>query len=78
MSKVEIKEPETDMIIGKALKIYEKVLYPVIRISVLKSIKGSIRGIWIVPIAIVVEENSEKFLIPLTNEKIDFDELTNH
>lgn len=70
-----IKKPETNIIVGKSLEIGEKVLYPVIRISILKSNEGNIGGIWIIPIAIVIKEDSEWLIIRLTDENIDFDEI---
>ena len=70
-----INEPETNMIIGKPLEVNDKIIYPVIRISFLKSNEGNINGMWVIPIAIVVEEGSEKFLIRLTDENIDYNDV---
>ncbi len=68
-------KPEINTIIGKPLKTAEKILYPVVRISTLKNNDGDIKAIWIIPIAIVVEEDSERFILPLVDENIDFDDI---
>jgi uncharacterized spore protein YtfJ len=70
-----IMKPEIDTIIGKPLEVHNKILYPVIRISILRNDNNDILGSWIVPIAIVVEENAEKYVIPILDENIDFDEV---
>ena len=74
MSESLIK-PETSTIIGKSLELGERTLYPVIRISTLKNDEGNIKAVWVIPIAIVVEEDSKQSLIPLSNENIDFHEI---
>ena len=70
-----MKEPETNKIIGKPLKIENRILYPVIEISILKGKEGNIIGIWSIPIAILIEEGSDKFILPLKDENIDLDEI---
>jgi len=68
-----INGPETNTIIGKPLEVDNRIIYPVIRISFLKSNGGNINGMWVIPIAVVVEEGSAKFLLRLTEENIDYD-----
>lgn len=68
-------KPEISTIIGKPLETGEKIIYPVIRISILKNNEGNTKAIWVIPIAIVVEEDSKRFFIPLVDENIDFDTI---
>lgn len=76
MAKTEfIRKPEIERIAGKPLEIYGKILYPIIQISILRDNKMNIIGSSIVPIAIVVEENDEKYVIPILDENIDFDKI---
>ncbi len=76
MSK--IIKPETNTIIGKPLELGEKILYPVIQISILKNSEGNVKGIWAVPVAFVVEEGLEMFLISLTNGNEPFGMLPSY
>ena len=75
MHEIGLNGPETSTIVGKSLKAGERVLYPVIKISILKSNNDHVNGAWIIPIAVVIEEDSESFLIRLTDENIDFKEI---
>jgi|GEM_PF-3171333 len=76
MDKMEfIMKPEVDTIIGNPIEISDRIIYPVIQISILKSNTGNVKGAWIVPVAVVVEEDLEMFLIRLNDENIDFEEL---
>jgi hypothetical protein len=68
-------KPETSTIIGKSLELDKRTFYPVVKISTLKNNEGNIKAIWVVPIAIVVEEDLKRFILPLVDENIDFDEL---
>jgi uncharacterized spore protein YtfJ len=76
MDKMEFMvKPEVDTIIGNPIEITDRTIYPVIQISILKTNNGNAKGAWIVPVAIVVEEDLEMFLIRLNDESIDFERL---
>ena len=75
MHEIGLDGPETSMIVGKPLEAGGRVLYPVIRISILKSNDDNVNSAWTIPIAVVIEEDSEMFLIRLTDESIDFNEI---
>lgn len=57
-----------------SFKIEKKVFYPVVDISIIYS-ENIIYNAAIVPIAFVVEENRERYIIYLTNEKIEDNSL---
>ena len=65
---------EVDTIVGKSIEVQGKILYPIVRTSILRN-NGDIVGSWIIPIAFVVEENKEKYVIPLTDEELNQNEL---
>ena len=62
-------------IVGNFIGAHDKILHPIVRISILRDNKMTIVGSWIVPIAFVVEENGEKYIISLTDEKINQNEI---
>lgn len=65
---------EVDTIVGKSIEVQGKILYPIVRTSILRN-NRDIVGSWIIPIAFVVEENKEKYVIPLTDEELNQNEL---
>ena len=65
---------DVDTIVGKSIETRGKILYPIVRISTLKN-KNDIVGSWIVPVAFVVKENGEKYIISLTEEELNQKEL---
>lgn len=65
---------DVDTIVGKSIETQGKILYPIVRISTLKN-KNDIVGSWIIPVAFVVEENGEKYIISLTEEELNQKEL---
>lgn len=56
------------------IKIEKKVFYPIVDISIFYS-KNIVYNALISPIAFVVEENGEKYVIHLTEEHIDNNSL---
>lgn len=76
MVKTNFKENfDVDTIVGKSIETPGKILHPIVRISVLRDNKMTVVGSWIVPIAFVVEEKGQKYVVSLTDEKIKQDEL---
>ncbi|MGB9980321.1 hypothetical protein [Methanobacterium sp.] len=76
MIKTNFKENfDIDTIVGKSIEAYGKIIHPIVRVSILMDSKRNIVGSWIVPFAFVVEENGEKYVIPLTDEEINQNKL---
>jgi hypothetical protein len=67
-------EIETWISIGDVIEIYQRVIYPVARISVLKRC-GDILGCWIAPVAVLITETDNAYAISLTEEGITLDQL---
>lgn len=55
-------------------KVEKKFFYPIIDISVVHG-KNIIYGVKIDPIAFIVEENGNKYIIPLTDKNMDINAL---
>lgn len=66
---------DVETIVGNSIKAHGKILHPIVRISILRDNKMTVVGSWIVPIAFVVEEKGKKYIISLTDEKINQNEL---
>ena len=66
---------DVETIVGNSIRVHDKILHPIVRISILRDNKMTIVGSWIVPIAFVVEENGEKYIISLTDKKINQNEI---
>jgi uncharacterized spore protein YtfJ len=66
---------DVETIVGKSIEAQGKILHPIVKVSILKDNKMTIVGSWIVPIAFVIEENEKKYVISLTDEKINQNEI---
>ncbi|MBI5680537.1 MAG: hypothetical protein HZC47_06585 [Methanobacterium sp.] len=66
---------ERSRVLGKAIKTHDRIFYPVIQISIVKINENDIKGLEIVPVAFVVEEDSKKRVISLTDDEIDFEDI---
>ena len=68
---------DVETIVGNSINAHGKILHPIVKISILRDNKMAVVGSWIVPIAFVVEEKGEKYVISLTDEKINQNKLLN-
>ena len=76
--RLEINDLEgikTDIVMGGAIKVGDRTIYPVIRILTLGIDGQNFFGAWISPIAIVVAEPTRDYVISLTDETIALDRL---
>jgi hypothetical protein len=67
-------EIETWISIGDAIEIYQRVIYPVARISILRRCTA-LYACWIAPVAILITEQENAYAISLTGEEITLDQL---
>lgn len=70
-----IEKVKTDTLIGEALKIGDRTLYPVIQVSTLNRKGQNFFGAWVSPLAMVVVEPTQEYAIPLTDETITLEQL---
>ncbi len=61
--------------VGKIFKIGERTFYPIIEISTVDMESSFAESIS--PMALLVVEPLKKYILPLTEEEIDFEEIAN-
>lgn len=59
--------------VGKAFEIGEKTIYPIVDVSTVESDNGFFESI--TPTALVIIEPVKKYILPLSEEEIDADEI---
>ena len=67
-------ESENKIIKGKSFEVYDKIIYTVTRISIQKDYNGNIIAAGVIPIAIIVEEDNDQYIIPIIDELADIDD----
>ena len=71
----DLEDIRTDTVIKEAIKIGDRTIYPVIRVSTSGIDGQNFFGARISPIAIVVVEPTRDYVISLTDETITLDQL---
>jgi uncharacterized spore protein YtfJ len=71
----DIKNLKFDKIVGKPFKAHKRVIYPILEIAAVGNKMQNLKGVEIFPIALVIEESGEKYVISLTGEEINPDEF---
>ncbi len=66
---------ETDIKIGEALRIDNRTLYFLARVTIMKTDDGKILGGWANPLAIVVSEQNEEYVLSFTDKDYTIDQL---
>ncbi|MCP8311205.1 MAG: hypothetical protein L6N95_01965 [Candidatus Methylarchaceae archaeon HK01B] len=66
---------ETDTVVGEALKIGDRTLYPVIRVVTINREGEGFFGVWVSPLAMVVIEPAQEYALPLTEETVTLEKL---
>ena len=67
--------PEIDKKVGKPIEITGRTIYPIIQTLVTRNEDQGFAAIEIFPIALVVEEPDNKYVISLTDEEINQEEI---
>lgn len=66
---------ETDIKIGEALKIGDRTLHFLARISILRTEDGEIIGGWAYPLAMIANEQGNNYAFSFTGEDFTMDQL---
>ena len=66
---------ETEIRVGKELLAESRMLYPLVRISILKMIDGKVLGCWLTPLALLIIEPGEQYSVSLTEEEMTVEML---
>ena len=68
-------EPEIEKKVAKVIKLDNRAIHPIMQIMAIKDENESFLIVEIFPIALVVEEPDNKYVIPLTDEEINEEEF---
>lgn len=73
----EIRPPgvETEIKAGDRIEIEGRSIYPVIKVSALKTQEGTVFGCWITPLAMLVIEQKEQYAISFTGKEMTADQI---
>jgi len=74
MQDIRLPVVETEIRVAKELKIGDRSLYTVIRVSVLKD-RGKMVGSWLTPLAMLVVEPGNQYAVSLTGERMPLQEI---
>jgi hypothetical protein len=66
---------DTEIRAGDRIEIGRRSIYPVIRVSVLRTPEGAVLGSWIAPLAMLVIEPEMQYTISFTGEEITADQI---
>lgn len=66
---------ETEIRTGEKIEIEMRSIYPVIKVSVLRTPDGTVLGSWIAPLAMLVIEPKGQYAISFTGEEITADQI---
>lgn len=75
MKEIRLPKVETEIRAGERIKIETRSIYPVIKVSVLKTSEGTVFGSWITPLAMLVIEQKEQYVISITGEEMTADQI---
>lgn len=75
MKRIQPPRIETEIKAGEKIEIEGRSIYPVVKISVLKTPEGTVLGSWIAPVAMLVIEQKEQYVISFTDEEMTVDRL---
>ncbi len=66
---------DIEISVGEPMKIEDRHIYPVARISKVKTAEGGVVGSWMIPLAMLVIESNEVYAISLTDNEISVNQL---
>ncbi len=75
MNQIRPPRIETEIKVGERIETEGRSIYPVIKISVLKTPDGTVLGSWIAPLAMLVIEQGEQYVISFTGEEMTADQI---
>lgn len=61
---------ETEIRVGKELKAGDRSLYPLVRVSIIKTVEGRVLGSWLTPLAMLVIESRAQYAVSITGEEM--------
>ena len=70
-----ITEPIINTNVGKVIKLGNRTIYPIVRTFVIKNEKQDVMAAEIFPIALVVQEPDDAYVISLTDDAVNLEDL---
>lgn len=64
-------KPEINKIVGKAIELDNRTIHPIIQTVAIKNKSQVFLTVEIFPIALVIEEPDDKYVISLTNDEVN-------
>jgi len=73
----QLRQPEIDMrvIVGKEIKAGDKTIWPVIKISILKTCEESVQAIQITPLAMLITGPAEQYAVSFSGEPMTIEAI---
>lgn len=75
MKEVQLPSVETDLRVGEIIEIEGRIIYPVVRVSVIRALDGKIIGGWAAPLAMLVIEANDQYAISFTGDDVSVDQI---
>lgn len=75
MKKIHPPRVKTEIKVGERIEIEGRSIYPVIKVTVLKTPQGAVFGGWVTPLAMLVIEQKEQYAISFTGEEMTADQV---
>lgn len=66
---------DIEISVSEPMKIEDRYIYPVAKISIIKTAEGGVAGSWITPLAMLVIEPNRVYAISLTDNEISVNQL---
>jgi uncharacterized spore protein YtfJ len=66
---------DIEISVGEPMKIEDRHIYPVAKISIVKTAEGGVVGSWMTPLAMLVIESNEVYAISLTDNEVSVNQL---
>jgi uncharacterized spore protein YtfJ len=73
--EIRLPKVETEIKAGERIEIEGRDIYPVVKVSTLKTPEGIVFGSWITPLAMLVIEQKEQYAVSFTGEKMTADQI---
>jgi len=76
MMNIRLPEMDLRVIVGKEIKVGDKTIWPVMRISILKTCEEKVLAIQITPIAMLVIEPAGQYALSFAGEPMTIEAIT--
>jgi hypothetical protein len=75
MKNTELPEMDMRVLLGKEIKAGERIIWPVMRISVLKTLEDRVQAIQITPLAMLIIEPTGQYAVSFVGEPMTIEAI---